>query len=78
VVPRRDVHALASALTNLVADPELRAQMGAASHIMVQRFSIDRMANEIVGVYRTTVDERAGRQPSRSYAYRERLGRIAR
>jgi phosphatidylinositol alpha 1,6-mannosyltransferase len=78
VVPRRDVSAFAGALAMLAASPELRTRMGDASYRIVQEFSIDRMTNEIIGLYRAAIPERVGTRASHPVAHEEHLRPVAR
>jgi len=56
IVPPGDVEALASALTKLMADDELRRNLGAAARRRFQeRFHPDRVMGEILEVYREAV-----------------------
>jgi len=52
VVPARDHRALADALARLIADPGLRARMGAAGRVRVQReFTLEKMVERVMRVY---------------------------
>jgi glycosyltransferase involved in cell wall biosynthesis len=52
VVPARDAHALARAITRLIDDAELRARMGAAGRARVhQEFTLDKMVDRVMAVY---------------------------
>jgi len=52
VVPARDHRALADALARLIADPGLRARMGAAGRERVQReFTLEKMVERVMRVY---------------------------
>lgn len=53
LVPAGDPPSLASAVMDLLADPDARARMGAAgAAIVAERFGLERMADELVAVYR--------------------------
>jgi glycosyltransferase involved in cell wall biosynthesis len=53
VVPPRDPAALADAILRLLGDPAMRARMGeAGQRIVRERFGLERMADELVAVYR--------------------------
>jgi glycosyltransferase involved in cell wall biosynthesis len=78
VVPRRDASAFAGALARLAASPELRARMGDASYRIVQAFSIDQMANEIVALYHAAIQEQVGTRASHPVAQAEHLGHVER
>jgi glycosyltransferase involved in cell wall biosynthesis len=53
LVPPRDAHALAAAISTLLKDPERRERMGRAGLARVTRlFSADEMVEKTVGVYR--------------------------
>lgn len=57
VVPVGDVRGLAKALRKLMADPELRAKLGAAARRRFQeRFHPDRVMGEILEVYREAIE----------------------
>jgi rhamnosyl/mannosyltransferase len=52
VVPARDAPALASAINRLIADPMLRARMGAAGRARVlAEFTLDKMVERVMAVY---------------------------
>jgi len=53
LVPAGDPSALADAVTRLVHDPALRAELGARGRAGARRFSAARMAAEVVTVYRS-------------------------
>jgi rhamnosyl/mannosyltransferase len=54
VVPARDPHALASAITRLIEDDALRARMGAAGRARVQRhFQLNVMVDRVMALYNT-------------------------
>ena len=56
IVQPRDADALADRIGRLLADPELRASMGRRGRQTVERsFSIDRMVDELEGVYRRVI-----------------------
>ena len=56
IVPPRDVDALADRIGRLLLDPDLRASMGRRGRQTVERsFSIDRMVDELEGVYRRVI-----------------------
>ncbi len=53
LVPPRDPAALADAIVRLLGDPAMRARMGeAGQRIVRERFGLERMADELVAVYR--------------------------
>jgi glycosyltransferase involved in cell wall biosynthesis len=57
LVPPRDPAALAGALAGLLADHERARTMGAAARLRVQeRFGVERMIDEILGVYARSSD----------------------
>jgi glycosyltransferase involved in cell wall biosynthesis len=61
LAPAGDADALASRLGALLADPQLRAEMGARGRARVEKeFSVERMVEGTVAVYRELVD---GRRP---------------
>lgn len=52
VVPARDPHALASAITKLIQDPGMRERMGAAGRARVNReFTLEKMVERVMKVY---------------------------
>ena len=54
LVPAGDAAALADALTRLLDDPDLRARFGASGRVrMCERFSLDRLVDEIGELYRS-------------------------
>lgn len=56
LVPPSAPEALASAIAGVLDDPDTRARMGAAgAAIVAERFGLDRMADELVTVYRGLV-----------------------
>lgn len=56
LVPPSAPEALASAIAGVLDDPDTRARMGAAgAAIVAERFGLDRMADELVAVYRGLV-----------------------
>lgn len=62
LVPPRNAAAFASAVAELLADPEKRKAMGAAGrHRATERFSLDRMVGEIESLYESLA--RGGRSP---------------
>jgi glycosyltransferase involved in cell wall biosynthesis len=53
LVPPRDAHALADALLRLIADPDICREMGAQGRALcVQEFSVDRVVEETLKLYR--------------------------
>lgn len=57
VVPAREHRALVVALARLIADPGLRARMGAAGRERVQReFTLEKMVERVMGVYEETLE----------------------
>jgi glycosyltransferase involved in cell wall biosynthesis len=53
LVPPRDPAALADAIVRLLGDPAMRTRMGeAGQRIVRERFGLERMADELVAVYR--------------------------
>jgi glycosyltransferase involved in cell wall biosynthesis len=59
LVPPRDPGALAEAIATLLADPDLRARMGARGReIAVQEFSDKKVVQETLAVYRNLLGER--------------------
>jgi rhamnosyl/mannosyltransferase len=57
VVPARDPHALASAITKLAEEPELRARMGEAGRARVNReFTLEKMVARVMRVYEEVLD----------------------
>ena len=53
LVPPRDPDAIASALTRLIGDPDLRAQLGAAARRrVVQHFSTEKRIDKLEALYR--------------------------
>ena len=60
LVPVRDSRSLAEALRLLIESPCLRASMGAKGReIVVEEFSVERVVNETLGVYRELLAARA-------------------
>ncbi|MGH8962757.1 MAG: glycosyltransferase, partial [Jatrophihabitantaceae bacterium] len=55
LVPRRDPQALADALSELLADPERRASMGAAGARRVKDFTIGSLASRFADLYEDLV-----------------------
>jgi phosphatidylinositol alpha-mannosyltransferase len=55
LVPPRDSEALAGALIHLLADPDLRARLGAEGRRTAQRYSWGRVADEVLDFYAETV-----------------------
>ncbi|MDO8881020.1 MAG: glycosyltransferase family 4 protein [Coriobacteriia bacterium] len=54
LVPPGDSNALAGAIVRLLGDPDARARMGEAGAAIVrERFGLERMADELVAVYRS-------------------------
>lgn len=51
VVPVRDISAIAGSLRALVNDPILRENMGRASRVIAQEFSVDRMVERTLDLY---------------------------
>jgi len=62
VVPIGGEKAMTEALSDLVADPDKRLRMGAASRSKIESFSLDRMVDETVEVYETLLQSRFSRQ----------------
>ncbi|MEO7965744.1 MAG: glycosyltransferase [Gemmatimonadaceae bacterium] len=60
--------ALAAALVRLLDDPALRARMGEAARIDVQRFSLDVYASRLSEIYRELAAARRLRRPSQDSA----------
>jgi len=59
VVPPSKVEALRDALAKLVANPELRSRMGAASRrLYEEKFTFERMFEATVAIYREVLNER--------------------
>lgn len=50
--PPGDVEALATAMVRLRASPEMRAQLGAAARLKAREFHPDRVAEQVMAVYR--------------------------
>ena len=64
VVPPGDVAALRDALRTLLADPELRARLGARGRKrVVTDFSVDRMIRHTTSLYRELIDGAGRLQP---------------
>ena len=64
VVPPASSPALARGILTLLRDSALSATMGAAGQLTIrQRFSVERMAREYRGIYRTAVER--GQYPGR-------------
>jgi glycosyltransferase involved in cell wall biosynthesis len=61
VVPIGGEKEMTEALSGLVADSDKRPRMGAASRIKVENFSVDRMVDETVEVYKTLLQNRLSR-----------------
>ena len=58
LVPSRGPDALADAIDRLLGDPAMRTRMGeAGQRIVSERFGLDRMADELVNVYRAVVGQ---------------------
>jgi glycosyltransferase involved in cell wall biosynthesis/peptidoglycan/xylan/chitin deacetylase (PgdA/CDA1 family) len=57
LIPPDDPEALAECILGLIADPALRARMGAASrdHVL-QEFSVEKMTSKVVAAYRQAMD----------------------
>ncbi|MEO0846985.1 MAG: glycosyltransferase [Cyanobacteria bacterium J06648_1] len=56
LVPERDTVALSHKLQHLLADPQLRQQMGQAGRQRVlQHYNIDQLCDRLVGIYQETV-----------------------
>jgi glycosyltransferase involved in cell wall biosynthesis len=56
-----DADALSDRLAELAADPERRARMGAAGRERVlERYAVERLVDDIDGLYRSLLDARAG------------------
>ena len=67
LVPPRDPAALANALESLLADPQRRRQMGDAGRQLIRgqdRFSAERAASQVEGVYMRWLNELGGRTRS--------------
>lgn len=62
VVPIGGEKAMTEALSGLVADPDKRLRMGAASRNKAESFGVDRMVDETVEVYETLLQSRLSRQ----------------
>jgi glycosyltransferase involved in cell wall biosynthesis len=63
IVPPEDVKALAEALRKLMADPDLRAKLGAAAQRRFEeRFHPDRVMGEILEVYREVIERAQNRR----------------
>jgi glycosyltransferase involved in cell wall biosynthesis len=66
LVPPRDHHALAAAITGLLRDPAARARMGEAGLARVRaRFTVEQMVAGTAAVYRRLVDRRREGDSSR-------------
>lgn len=59
LVPPRDSEALAAALHRLLSDPALREEMGRRGAITAQRYSWDRMAQQVLDYYQQVAAGRA-------------------
>jgi glycosyltransferase involved in cell wall biosynthesis len=57
VVPPLDVEALRAAINHLIADPGLRASMGAAARLRASEFGLDRMVDAVLALYNDAVRE---------------------
>src|SRR5205807_3182412 len=58
VVPPNDAPALQKALQTLIADPALRARLGARGLARIQtEFTVDRMVGQTTALYRSLVSE---------------------
>lgn len=56
VVPARDPHALASAITRLIDDDALRARMGVAGRARVQQlFGLEKMVDRVIELYENLI-----------------------
>lgn len=62
VVPIGGEKEMTGALSGLVADPDKRQRMGAASRIKAVSFDVDRMVEETVKIYETLLQSRSFRQ----------------
>jgi glycosyltransferase involved in cell wall biosynthesis len=58
LVPPGDVEAMSAAILRVAADPDLRAAMGArARETVAERFTIERHADEVRGIYRMVLGD---------------------
>ncbi|HEU4684010.1 MAG TPA: glycosyltransferase family 4 protein [Nitrospira sp.] len=69
LIPARDPAALAAAVESLLRDPSLRTAMGLAGReLVIRSFSIERVATQIIELYRELLRGTAGRPGVASYA----------
>ena len=60
LVPAGNAHAIAAAVSRLLADPALRMRLAAAGRIEAQRFSLDRYVGRLTELYQALAARRAG------------------
>ena len=59
LVPPHDIEALRAAIARLIDNPRLRAQLGSAGRLLTDcNFTVDRMADETIDLYRRGISER--------------------
>ncbi len=63
LVPPKDAGALAEALKRLIADPELRVQMGRRGQIKAVRYSWEKLTGQVLEVYRLARERRDEEKP---------------